>query len=46
MNTATGGQAGIKKQPHGGSFAAEKTIEKTIRIKKDDGIGRRERKSI
>ena len=22
MNTATGGQAGIKKQPHGESFAA------------------------
>lgn len=28
MNTATGGQAGIKKQPHGESFAAEKTIRK------------------
>lgn len=32
MNTATGGQEGIKKpQPHGESFAAEKTIRKTIR---------------
>ena len=46
MNTATGGQAGIKKQPHGESFCGRKKLYEKMIKKKDDGISRRERKFI